>query len=433
MSRSGSKAALRTAVTATAVWSVCALGAVGAGPAGAIGFTPAAFFNTASGVLWDVQTADFNRDGRPDILPADALQFGWGGVSILTNQTTPGSFEPHFSVPTQLASGPVTTGAAAADFNGDGKIDVASSNTMTINTGGVSVFLNRTEDGAPQPDFTSAHSFPAGLGATQIEAGDLNGDGKSDLLIGNFLNVVSANVQVLMNTTHEGAPEVFFSGPFSFDGGFVAEGLKIADLNADGRNDVVVGQTFSSQVTVLINEAAPGAPAPVLRTHQFVVPTANSIGIADYNGDSKPDIAAAISLGTPLAGITVLDNRTPTGSMTPIFPDSLSIAPVFGTGLVPEYVATADFDGDGRPDIATANDGALKGLPGGISLLLNRTTPREPITFAPDQPMAAGTFVNAIATDDFNSDGKPDLVTGHIGTILGVDGVAVLLNIGSSA
>ncbi|MET9213529.1 MULTISPECIES: FG-GAP repeat domain-containing protein [unclassified Nocardia] len=404
---------------------------LGAGPAaaGPLSFTEPRFFDSASGVLWDVTTGDFNNDGRPDIATAEALQLGWGGISVLMNDTAAGGVDARFGPATQLPSGPFTSGIAAADFNADGTLDLASANTGTVNDGGVAVFANRTPDHAMTARFDAARTFTGGLGATQIEAGDVTGDGKPDLVIGNALNVVVANVQVLVNTTQAGAAEISFSGPFSFDGGFVAEGLSITDVNADAKPDLIVGQTFSSQVSVLVNDTPAGAEQPVFRTHHLISPLANSVATGDFDGDGMPDIAAALSLGTPLGGVMVMTNHTPDGAATPVFPDMFSGAAVFGTGLVPEYVVTADFDGDGRLDLATANDGSVQGLPGGISILRNDTTPgAATVTFAPARQLPGGTLNNALATADFNSDGRPDLVSAHALTILGTAGVAVHLN-----
>lgn len=404
-----------------------------AGPASAgmtgtkVEFSGATNFTIGAGLPWSVRTADFNNDGKPDIVTANAGQLGWNGVSVLLNATPRGAGAPVFGKPANLNAGWATTGVAAADFNGDGKADIAAANTGSVYFNAVSVFTNKTPDGATTAGFGEARQFAGGLGASQIAAADMNGDGKPDIIVGNFASPFVTGVSVLINTTQRGAQQPSFAGPEFFTEGWGSEGIGVGDLNGDGKPDVVIGNTISSQVSVLFNTTKPGAGKPSFApVKQIFSPLATAIGLADFNGDGKLDIAAASTVSTPGAGVYVWTNNTPVGSLEPKFDNKRA----FGTGFLAEDIAVADYNGDGKPDLAVANDVSVPGLIEGVSVLVNTTPAGSPdIDFAKQQLLSTGGIgTNTIATADFTGDGKPDLTTGNVVTLVGKDGVSVLVN-----
>lgn len=433
MGRHGSGTRVRGGLAGVLVAGFAIGGGSAAAPALAAGteisFGAPQFFNTASGIPWNVRVADFNNDGKPDVATADGLQFGWGGISVLMNQTPDRAPAVRFTGPFQQAAGMGTLGLDVADFNGDGKPDVVAANAAHANAGGISVLVNHTADSADVPEFSQPQKFSAGLGPTQVVATDLNGDGKPDLVVGNVFNAFINSINVLMNTTEDGSPTVTFGAPYFFNGGFLAEGIDSADINGDGRLDVVVGETGSSTVSVLMNNTAPGSMVPDLQTNLRILPFANWVALADMNEDKKPDLLTLSTLGNPLFGLFVSANNTPTGSMAPQFQDLVTGSSTAGTGFLPESIAVADFDGDGKPDVAVANDLAIRGLPMGVSVHRN-LTPRgaSSFNFGPEQTFTVGWGANALDSADFNGDGKPDLVIEHCLSVGGVDAVAILLN-----
>src|SRR5205823_4019125 len=130
------------------------------------------------------------------------------------------------------------------------------------------------------------------------------------------------------------------------------------DLNGDGKLDVVAVNSGDGTVSILLNTTAPGASAATFATQQ-VVATGNqpsAVAMADMNGDGKLDLVVANSGDNTLS---VLMNTT-TGASTLSFATHVD----FGAGLKPSGVALGDLNGDGRPDVAVANsaDGSVSVL-----------------------------------------------------------------------
>ncbi len=176
---------------------------------------------------------------------------------------------------------------------------------------------------------------------------DFNGDGKPDLASANF---ASDDVSVLMNTTVLAEGPLAFYDQESFGADIHAFSVAVADINEDGKHDFVSANIDSDTVSVLLNTTTPGASAPSFAARQEfgVGDYPNSVAVADFNGDGKTDVASA---NNDSFTISVLLNTTTPGAGTPSF----TVNQEFGTGDSPYSVVAADFNGDGRPDLACAN------------------------------------------------------------------------------
>jgi uncharacterized repeat protein (TIGR01451 family) len=204
---------------------------------GAGTFGSATNFTAGSGPS-AIAVADFNGDGLNDL--AVANQFS-NDVSILLGNGT-GSFGAATSVP----AGSSPRSVAVADFNGDGLRDLAVANSSKV-----SVLL-----GAGAGSFAPLVSYPSGQYPVAVAVGDFNLDGVTDLVVANASSDSpgTSNSASIMPGTGTGT----FGTATDYPAGLTPSALAVGDLNGDGRTDVVVANFNSNNVSVLLN-TAPGA------------------------------------------------------------------------------------------------------------------------------------------------------------------------------
>jgi hypothetical protein len=214
-----------------------------------------------------------------------------------------------------------------------------------------------------------------------VAVADLNADGRLDLVTANFVGTVS----VLL-----GNGDGTFGAKTDFATGFNAYSVAIADLNSDGRPDLVTANYGSNTVSVLLGNGD-GTFGGKTDFGTGIGPV--SVAVADINADGRSDLAVA-NHGGGGTGSTVsvlLGNGDGTfGGKTD-----------FGTGIGPLSVAIADFNADGRPDLAVANYYSSQT----VSVLRGNGDG----TFGPSIDYAAGAYAS-VAVGDLNADGQPDLV-----------------------
>jgi FG-GAP-like repeat/RTX calcium-binding nonapeptide repeat (4 copies) len=229
-------------------------------------------------------------------------------------------------------------------------------------------------------------------------------------LHGRLLGVGLAAAVAIAIAFPSGAAALSFS-PGAHAVGANPQSVAISDLNGDGKRDLATANAASSDVSVLLGNGsggfsdAPGSP--------FAVGNApSSVAIGDVNGDGKPDLATVKSC-CGLGDVTVL-----LGNGTGGF--SAAAGSPFAVGDYPYSVAIGDLNGDGSPDLATANAGS-----GDVTVLLGNGS--GGFSDAAGSPFAAGTDPVAVAIGDLNGDGKPDLATANVNS----NDVSVLLGNGS--
>jgi hypothetical protein len=317
--------------------------------------------------------ADFNGDGKQDMAIANKTD---GTVSILLGNGD-GTFTA--AAPLTAFPGGGANWVVAGDFNGDGKLDLAVANLSTNGTvtGGVSIFL-----GNGNGTFGAATSVQVGNGPFAIVAGDFNRDGKLDLAVSNS---VAGTVTILLgngNGTFTPQAPISVGSGASSDPSVIVAG----DFNQDGILDLAVSNQADSTVSILLG-AGNGtfSVQPPISTGGSGQPI--GLIVADFNRDGIPDLAAvnvtdvAIMIGNGSGGFTVTNTPTLTGSN-------------LITGVA------GDFNGDGKIDllISDSNLGQVFLLPGNGNGTFGAAT-----AF----PTAAGAF--GTATADFNGDGGLDL------------------------
>ena len=372
--------------------------------------------------MWKVNLADVNGDGNLDILTANKST---DAVGVLLGNGD-GTFQPRVDYPVGTRVGGVTS----ADVNGDGFADLIASNyaadTVSILLGrGDGTFLPQyvyptdkdgqfqgpgqaraadvNGDGIPDlvyPTYNGANVVirlglgggvfgderknPTGLGSYNVEILDVNGDGQIDIVSG---NAVADTVSVLL-----GNGDGSFQPTKNFAVGQNPFSIVAADFNGDGRPDFVTSNRGDNTVTVLL-----GNGDGTLQTKQVYTTgkTPRGVTVGDFNGDGFPDIATA-NQGDNTASILLGRGDGTFSSGTTQTPPAPS--------LRPHEVAIADLNGDGRPDIVTANR-----PDNSVSVLLSSAGG----AFQPRQTFGTDRAPMSVAIGDFNGDGKPDLATAN--------------------
>ena len=278
---------------------------------------------------------------------------------------------------TDYPAGAQPAALVIADFNADGKADLAVANFGSNN---VSILL-----GNGNGTFSPQTFFNAGMGPVSVATGDFNGDNKLDLVAA---NVNSNTVSVLLGNG---------SGTFGAASGFATGNnpvyVAVGDFNADNKLDLAVANQNSDSISVLLGN---GDGTFGTKTDFITGAQPFWLIVADFNGDSKLDLASANPASNTVSVLLGNGNGT-FGAKTD-----------FATGTFPRAVVAADFRKLLRLDLATANENGSS-----VSVLLGRGNG----TFDPRTDLGTDTEPLAITAADFDNDGKPDLLTSNVGYV----------------
>lgn len=386
----------RTPLPATVLSGALLMGFSSSNAQAAITFAARTDYDTGSGPR-NLRGGDFNGDGNIDLVTAN---FTGDSVSLLLGNAN-GTFRPKTDYPVLPPSpGSSSSNALAlADFNGDGKLDVA---VASRDYAQVNVLLGNGNGGLG----TSIGSTSS-INSFALASGDFNGDGKPDLASVNYMS----NIVAVLIGNGNGT----FAAPVNYTAGERTYGVAVADFNSDGKADLVVANNdpTADSVSVLFGNGngtfGAAANYPAGRGPR-------DISTSDLNGDGKPDIIVG-NFGSSTdnnASLSVLlNNGNGTFPTTTDYPTSNgSFAGTFAGIAV-------DLDGDNKPDLVSANN---NGNTIGVRMGNGNGT------FGAQTAFAAGAGPRSLVSGDFNHDGKMDIAVAQGNTTQGVGGLGVFLN-----
>jgi hypothetical protein len=341
---------------------------------------PTSYF---SGSPSSVAVGDFDGDGTPDLVTANRSS-GLVGVFL-------GKGDGTFQLVRYSNAGQQPSSVAVGDFNEDGKDDVVVTNAFSAQA---SVLLGNG-DGT----FQGPVPYAVGPNPVSVAVGDFNGDGHQDLVVSTKGGAggSGAGLNVLL-----GNGDGTFGPAVLFPAGTSPGAVAVADLNGDGKDDLVTADAGSdfggSTVQVLLGNGDGSFQPPAA---YFAGPFDRALAVGDFKGDGRPDIAT-LNSGT----FAVLLNN---GDGT------FRSAATYTAGLDPWSVVVGDFNGDGALDIVAS--GALADA---VSVLLGNGDG----TFRPAQTIHVSSNPRSLVAADVNHDGKLDLV------LVAGSGIEVLLGNG---
>jgi hypothetical protein len=339
---------------------------------------------------YSVATGDFNGDGIPDVVVGQVGNSGSTGVTVYLGKGD-GTFYPGDSYGTATDMSFV----AVADFNGDGKADIAA---IDRDNDVVQIFLGNG-DGTFSIGAAYPTSSAEGSGAQELVVGDFNKDGKMDLAVANSN---SGDVGVLL-----GHGDGTFAGAVSYPiTGYYAYDIATADLNGDGYLDLAVTAYSDGPAAVgilLSNSEVPGT----FGTAQFVAVNGEpqNIALGDLNKDGKIDMSVTEGKGATFSGQIEIFLNDGTGT----FPTAPTAYPASTFGGVtgdsyPLDIQMFDMNGDGNLDLVYVNDDY-----GTVAVALGNGdgTIAAPVEFPTTE------YVEGLALADVNGDGAVDVLTGE--------------------
>jgi hypothetical protein len=353
--------------------------------------------------------ADFNKDGKLDLL----ISRPSNGVEMMT-----GDGLGHFSSPVRIASGSTIPGgeyyfftSTVIDFNNDGCPDAAVGDWK----GKVFLFAG---------DCTGNFKHPASLTLmvgdvpAQLSVADINGDGHSDLLASGLFMPSSfgaSSGHLLMVSLGDG--QGGFQHAQVYRGGDGLVGFTVGDLNGDGKPDVLAVAQNEDGLYEFMNDGTGGLGAPQGRsqfsihgnnnqeTYPFNVGGDYESQLADVNADGKKDIVYiddAYLEKTYSVGVSL--NMGAQGFSDPVF------SPITTDDSQIVSIALGDFHGGGQPDLVVATDPGQPGGPGGAGNVYLMQNLGNGKFGAPSIVFPHANLATAMSSVDLNKDGKQDLL-----------------------
>ena len=340
------------------------------------GFQSAAGLSGSNQYIDWLGTADLNGGGRQDIIgtssqPLAAQVWLSKGDGTFQAMTTYGVGNSVY--------GSGNSWGALADLNGDGHPDlvVARGSTNAPPYADDSVYVMLGKSGG----FNAATIVNTGTNTVQLVLRDVSGDGKLDLITTNYgyagTTPAAGSVSVL-----RGKGDGTFQTPVTYTVGTTPQALAVADVNGDGKPDLIVGTTTGteSQIAVLLGNGDGTFGSP---TTFFTYAQASRLAAADFDGDGKADLAIVHAAGDRPISVMRGDGD---GTFQPEME--------WLAGYSPLALVAADFTGDGKPDLAVAASKWQGFGDGVVGIMRSTSVPLPPVTTIATSPAGLSLVVD---------------------------------------
>lgn len=362
-------------------------------------FAPLVNF-TSSGMNRTIGIQDLDLDGKSDVA-SGTLNSG-GSVTVNRNISTAGTFNASSLSPGvnfRVAPGPIDI--EFADVDGDGKKEIITANAGTADS--ISILRNTSAPGIINTSsFANRVNFPV-PDAPSVDLCDLDGDGRPEIVATSRTNdqlLIRQNLSVVgvINTSSFGANVVFTTGDHPYD-------VKCGDIDGDGKKDIVTCNYFANTISVFLNTSTPGTISTATLAVKVDFATAGhgmDLEIADIDGDGKNDVVVVNQSAVP-ESFSVLRNTSTIGSIS--FAPSVDI----GTTYSPSCSDISDIDGNGKPDVVVGlqNSTSLTGT------FRNTSTPGV-IAFSSGAFFNHSNSPFDVCAGDLDGDSKPEILAAHL-------------------
>ena len=323
----------------------------------------------------------------------------WSPEAFLPTYTNTGLMTDsiNFKPAVNFTTGALPIGVYTGDLDGDGRADM-----VVTNSGPNSMYVYRNTGSTgtvSSATFASPVVYATGLGPHYVKMADLNADGKPEIIVANT-SATSSSISVYRNTSTAGS--LSFAGRVDYSIGGTPIDLGVADFDLDGRPDIAVVSQSTNSVKILRNLSADGSINSSSFGTQLSLTTGTvpyKIHVGDLDNDNKADIAVTNYSSN---SISVYHNASGIASM------AFSSAITISTGTAPTGIAGGDIDGDGTADLVATNTGSQN-----ISVIRNTNTVSGALSFAAGITFTTNLIPEDAVLADVNGDGKTDIAVGN--------------------
>jgi hypothetical protein len=327
---------------------------------------------------------DIDGDGKPDML-------AWENsiVAIHLNMSSGDSLS--LPLTNGLPGGIFTVG----DIDGDGKPDI-----IILSLGNLKIERNTSSAGSVS--FDPPESFPVSSTADGVAVGDIDGDGKLDILSTDDNGAVT----IFRNTSSTG--NLSIAAGISYDTHEGQVSMNLADMDGDGKPDIVLPASSYGLISIFRNLSSPGNIA--MDTMISYQSTSNlsdgpiSVATGDLDGDGKNDFAVTNFNGS---SVSVFRNTGHPGFL------AFASPAIYPCGSNPRSIVIGDLDGDGRPDIAVANESQNE-IPDNSITLYKNTSGGAILSFASRVDILVVPGPVSLSLSDLDGNGEYDLAVGSV-------------------